>query len=139
MTIERRITFSEEFLTAVKRLRKRYRHIEDDIRPLIERLKRGEILGDPLQGTVFEGVVYRVYKERLPNRDMQRGKSGGYRAIYYLHSDENTVMVTIYSKSDQADISLEEIGAILAGVLAVPPSSADASQSSSDIEAPPLE
>jgi mRNA-degrading endonuclease RelE of RelBE toxin-antitoxin system len=137
MPIEVRIEFSDEFLAAVKKLRKRYRHIEDDLRPLISQLKRGEHPGDLLQGTTFEGTTYQVYKERLPNRDAQRGKSGGYRAIYYLQSQALTIMVTIYSKSDQADISLEEIAGILRGVLEQKAASPD--EAPADQEIPPTE
>lgn len=136
MTTEHLIEFSEEYLSAVKILRKRYRHIEDDIRPLIEQLRRGETPGDQIQGTVFDGVVYKVYKERLPNRDARRGKSGGYRAIYYLQTEDMTVMVTLYSKSDRPDIRLEEIRRIIQDVLAKQAENADDTPAS-DPDIPP--
>jgi mRNA-degrading endonuclease RelE of RelBE toxin-antitoxin system len=50
---------------------------------------------------------------RIANSDARRGKSGGYRTIYYLPSAERVVLLTIYSKSDQADISAKEIGRII--------------------------
>jgi mRNA-degrading endonuclease RelE of RelBE toxin-antitoxin system len=134
MPNERQLVFTEEFLAAVKRLRKRYRHIEDDLRPLLEQVRKGEAPGDQIQGAVFAGVSYKIYKERLPNRDAQRGKSGGYRVIYYLQSNEVTVMVTIYSKSDQTDIRLDEIESILADILAKPASDIPTSSSDSSLE-----
>jgi mRNA-degrading endonuclease RelE of RelBE toxin-antitoxin system len=63
-------------------------------------LENGELLGDRIQGL----APYRVYKARIRNSDAQRGKSGGYRVIYYLETNEQTVLLTIYSKTDQADI-----------------------------------
>jgi mRNA-degrading endonuclease RelE of RelBE toxin-antitoxin system len=76
---------------------------------LIDRLKLGEIPGDRIQGV----APYRVYKARLPNSDARRGKSGGYRVVYYLETEEQTVLLTIYSKTDQVDIPIEAIRRII--------------------------
>ncbi|GAB5536329.1 MAG: hypothetical protein Rubg2KO_25780 [Rubricoccaceae bacterium] len=54
-----------------------------------------------------------VYKVRLANSDARRGKSGGYRMIYYARTAERVVLVTIYSKSDQGDISAAAIRQII--------------------------
>lgn len=99
------------FAKRIKKLQKRYPHITQDTNPLIEQLKRGETPGDHLQ--VKE---YSLYKVRLPNRDAQRGKSGGYRMIYYIRTMTRIILLTIYAKSDQNDISLEEIGEIIANL-----------------------
>jgi pyrroloquinoline quinone (PQQ) biosynthesis protein C len=61
MTIQ--IVLGEAYKRAAKRLRKKYRHLEDDVQPLIDRLQRGETPGDLLQGYPNE----RIYKVRLPN------------------------------------------------------------------------
>ncbi|XKI48432.1 type II toxin-antitoxin system RelE/ParE family toxin [Altericista sp. CCNU0014] len=45
---------------------------------------------------------------------MQKGKSGGYRVIYYLKTDTKIILATIYSKSDLSDVSNEEIEAAIA-------------------------
>lgn len=58
-------------------------------------------------------VYHRVYKVRLRNTDAQRGKSGGYRVIYYLETEEQTVILTIYSKTDQSDLPVEVISGII--------------------------
>ena len=50
-----------------------------------------------------------VYKLRLRNTDAKRGKSGGYRIIYYLKSDTEVLLVTIYSKAEQSDIAVEDV------------------------------
>ncbi len=59
------------------------------------------------------GVGFTVYKARLPNRDAQRGKSGGYRVIYFVKTSERVVLIEMYSKSDQDLISNDEIVAII--------------------------
>ncbi|MCU7890466.1 MAG: hypothetical protein KZQ78_02180, partial [Candidatus Thiodiazotropha sp. (ex Ustalcina ferruginea)] len=41
--------------------------------------------------------------------DAKRGKSGGYRIIYYLHTQESVLLVTIYSKTEQSDIDDAEV------------------------------
>lgn len=40
---------------------------------------------------------------------MQKGKSGGYRVIYYLKTDDRIILATIYSKSDRSDVDAEVI------------------------------
>ena len=62
-------------------------------------MKSGETPGDRIQA-----VGYVVYKARLANRDAQRGKSGGYRIIYYLKQRDDVLLVTIYSKTEQSDV-----------------------------------
>jgi mRNA-degrading endonuclease RelE of RelBE toxin-antitoxin system len=80
----------------------------DDVDLLSDQLERGETPGDRIQG-----LLYRVYKVRLRNSDAQRGKSGGYRIIYYLETEQQTVLLTIYSKTDQSDLPTEFIQRII--------------------------
>jgi mRNA-degrading endonuclease RelE of RelBE toxin-antitoxin system len=47
------------------------------------------------------------------NSDVQKGKRSGYRLIYCVKTPEEIVLVTIYSKLDQGDISAEQIRRIL--------------------------
>ncbi|MBN1888269.1 MAG: hypothetical protein JW850_09770 [Thermoflexales bacterium] len=49
----------------------------------------------------------------MPNRDRAKGKRGGYRIIYYLKTITDIVLVTIYSKTEQADISVAQIRRIV--------------------------
>ena len=46
---------------------------------------------------------------RLPNRAARRGKSGGFRVIYYAQIDDVVTLLTIYSKTEASDISVREI------------------------------
>lgn len=106
MTNERivKIRFAPSFRKAVKKLRKKYPHIRDDLDPLITQLTNGETPGDQIQST-----GYTVYKVRIPNSDARRGKSGGYRVIYYIPMQDDLILLMIYSKSDQSDISAENV------------------------------
>jgi mRNA-degrading endonuclease RelE of RelBE toxin-antitoxin system len=102
------VQFTPEFKRNLRTLAKKYRHIRDDVDPVIEALQAGEILGDQIPG-----VGYTLFKVRVPNQDSARGKSGGYRVIYYLRTSTNIIMVTIYSKTEQADISAAQIRRIV--------------------------
>jgi mRNA-degrading endonuclease RelE of RelBE toxin-antitoxin system len=64
----------------------------------------------------FNRPDIQVYKVRLPNRDAQRGKSGGYRVIYYIRTPKRIVLLTVYSKSDRSDTSADDIQAIIASL-----------------------
>ena len=76
------LVFSDEFKTRLRTLIKRYRSIRTDLKPLIEELQSGNFIGDQIPGT-----GYTVFKVRMKNSDIQKGKSGGYRVIYQLRGD----------------------------------------------------
>lgn len=103
-----RLVFAERFLRNAKRLQKKYRHIQDAIRELTEQLKRGETPGERIQG-----IAYVVFKVRIRNTDAGKGKRGGYRVIYYVKTEDRIVLLTIYAKSEQTDISSENIQRII--------------------------
>lgn len=63
----------------LKELAKRYRSIRRDLEPLLEQLKAGELVGDRLVG-----IKLQVFKVRIKNSDIGKGKSAGYRLIYYV-------------------------------------------------------
>jgi len=102
------LEYTPEFKRAVRKLSRQYRSLRRDLAPLLTALEAGETLGDPLQQ-----VRYPVFKVRVKNSDAQRGKSGGYRVIYYLKQSDKTVLVTLYSKSHQSDISADDIRRIV--------------------------
>ena len=106
--MSRSVETAPTFERDLKRLGKRYFHIRHDLEPLIAQLIAGETPGDRVSG-----LMTVVYKVRIANTDARKGKSGGYRVIYYLPSDEVNILLTIYSKNDQADIPLSEIVHIL--------------------------
>ena len=92
-TIEIRLT--PEFQTKFKALKKRYRNIQSDIKSIFEQLENGLVLGDQ-----FSEIDAFVVKVRAKNSDAKRGKSGGYRLIYWIASPTLIIMLDIYSKSD---------------------------------------
>jgi len=95
-----RIEFTPTFKRNLKALAKKYRHIRSDVQPVIEQLQSGVVLGDQVPG-----VGYTIFKVRIRNRDIQKGKSSGYRMLYYLKAEDKIILITIYSKLDQGDIS----------------------------------
>lgn len=66
------VVATPHFARVIKRLRKKYAHIQDDLAPIINALQSGETPGDQLQGV---GVP--IFKVRAPNQDARSGKSGG--------------------------------------------------------------
>jgi len=103
------VFFTPEFKRNVRALAKKYPHIRSDVQPFIDQIQRGELIGDKVQGT-----GYTIFKVRIRNSDVSRGKSGGYRVIYYLKTGTAIILVTIYSKTEQSDISPAKIRKILA-------------------------
>ena len=102
------IEYTDAFKRQLKRLARRYRQIKKDIAPVINAL-----LADKTPGDQIIGTDYTLYKVRAKNSNSQRGKSGGYRIIYYLKTNTRCILVTIYSKSDQEDISLDALNQLL--------------------------
>lgn len=103
------VFYTPEFKRNVRALARKYPHIRSDVQPVIDQIQRGEMAGDKVQGT-----GYTIFKVRIRNSDVSRGKSGGYRAIYYLKTPTAVVFVTIYSKTEQSDISPAKIRKIIA-------------------------
>ncbi|MBA3872195.1 MAG: type II toxin-antitoxin system RelE/ParE family toxin [Anaerolineae bacterium] len=110
MTIENPISviLSDRFRKDVKQLLKKYRHVREDVQALIDELEQGAIPGDQITGANFP-----VYKVRVKNSDLAKGKSSGYRAIYYLRTTTRIYLVTLYVKGDQSNISAEAINQII--------------------------
>lgn len=104
------IELTHEFQQNLRTLAKRYRSIRSDIEPVIGEIQKGKFLGDRLTGL---GQDYIVFKVRVRNRDIQKGKSAGYRCIYQVESPTSVLLLTIYSKSDIDDISASEVCNIL--------------------------
>ena len=99
-----KVELTYRFVRLLKNLRKKYPNIADDLQPLIDQLGEGKTPGDQIQG-----VGYTAYKTRLSSRDVQRGKSGGYRVIYYIRTANRVILMSIYIKSARVDITPDEI------------------------------
>ena len=105
------VEYTQEFKRNLRALAKKYRHIRSDVSAVIDQLQAGEVMGDQVPRT-----RYTIFKVRVRNSDIQKGKRSGYRLIYHLKTPENIILVTIYSKLDQSDISAEQIRRILTRV-----------------------
>jgi mRNA-degrading endonuclease RelE of RelBE toxin-antitoxin system len=106
------VIFAEAFLNDLKHLKKKYRHVLDDVDLLVERLRIGETPGDQIPN-----VGYNTYKVRLKSSDLTKGKSGGFRVIYYLQTSTDRILLTIYVKMERSDISPSEIADLIHEIL----------------------
>lgn len=104
------IRLTPEFQRKLKNFAKKYCQVPTDLQPVLKQLQHGEFLGDQIPG-----IGFTTMKVRIRNSDTQKGKSGGYRLIYWISSTELIVLLDIYSKSDQGDIEVDEIRQIIKG------------------------
>ena len=102
------VEFTVEFKRNIRQLSKKYRHIKTDVQPIIKSLESGETPGKQVKR-----IKHVVFKVRVKNTDIQKGKRSGYRMIYYIKSHVKIILVTIYSESEQGDISAEKIRNII--------------------------
>ncbi|GAP99277.1 type II toxin-antitoxin system RelE/ParE family toxin [Leptolyngbya sp. NIES-2104] len=102
------VRVSDRFENEVRQLAKRYRRIRIDIQPIINQLEAGELPGDQIPS-----MNYTLFKVRVRNSGAQKGKSGGYRIIYYLKTETQILLITLYSKSDRVDITADEVKEII--------------------------
>ena len=99
-----KVYFADEFKRNLRALSKKYRHIRSDVQPIVEQLQAGE-----LPGNLIPGINDIVFKVRVKNTDIKKGKSAGYRLIYYVQMPTAIFLMSIYAKSEQVDISAEQI------------------------------
>jgi mRNA-degrading endonuclease RelE of RelBE toxin-antitoxin system len=103
------VQFTPEFKRNLRVLSKKYRNIRSDIQPVLEQIMKGDLVGDKIPQT----GDYTIFKVRVKNRDIRKGKSAGYRLIYYVKTDKNSILITIYSKTEKSNITPEQIQRIL--------------------------
>ena len=102
------IIATPDFQAQLRRLAKRYRSLKTDLQPLFTELQNGNTPGDQIPGT-----THTVFKIRVKNSDIQKGKSAGYRIIYQLKSNICILLITLYSRSDESNITAREIREII--------------------------
>jgi len=99
------ITFPA-FDRQAKRLTKKYGSLKNEIAELIRDLKE-----NPKQGV---SLGLDCYKIRLAISSKGKGKSGGARVITHIYlSGDTVILLTLYDKSEQADISMAALKKIL--------------------------
>ncbi|HPQ40832.1 MAG TPA: hypothetical protein PLV45_10705 [bacterium] len=67
------------FSNALKKLAKKYPSIKQDFKALLETLSE-----NPQAGVRIKGMDIPLYKIRMATSDKHRGKSGGFRVIYFF-------------------------------------------------------
>ncbi|NCB14405.1 MAG: hypothetical protein EOM78_22720 [Erysipelotrichia bacterium] len=93
---------TDTFNKAVKKLKKKYIHIENDYMNFVNDINNIDDLGINLGNN--------IYKVRIKNSDKNSGKSSGYRLISYLKLIENELyLMFIYDKSEIGNINEKEI------------------------------
>lgn len=107
-----KVNVAPAFLKDVRRLAKKYPAVLKQFESLSEQLKSDERPGDKIPNVGID-----VYKVRLPNPSAQRGKRGGFRAIYYVQVADMVFLLRIYAKTEQEDITAGEIRSALEDVL----------------------
>ena len=95
------IILARQFKEDIKfyKRRKKYLKIESDVKPAVEELQAGNLIGDKLEGLNIPANTA-VYKVRLPNSSINIGKSGGFRLLYYVAIADRIYLAKIYSKKD---------------------------------------
>jgi len=98
------IFVSVAFKREAKRLIKKYSTLQTSINNLLTNLAENPHLGSPYG----EGI----YKIRLADKSKGKGKSGGFRVMYYhLNKTEKGIeilMMSIYDKSEKATIKKDD-------------------------------
>jgi mRNA-degrading endonuclease RelE of RelBE toxin-antitoxin system len=103
------VEFPPELKRNIRQLAKKYRHLQADVQPVITQLEAGQT-----PGTQIPRTGHTVFKVRVKNSDIQKGKRSGYRMIYYLQTPYRVLLITLYSKTEQGDVSLEQLRRIIA-------------------------
>lgn len=97
----------ELYKKALKKLAKRYRNIDLDIKDFLNSINTKEDLGIELKSNIF--------KVRVSNSNKNKGKSAGYRLISYLVVIENELhLLYIYDKSKLVNITEKEVDELIA-------------------------
>ncbi|MES2426104.1 MAG: type II toxin-antitoxin system RelE/ParE family toxin [Bacteroidota bacterium] len=102
-----------EFKRNIKPLAKKYRTLKETIIKLEKDLIENPYLG--------ESYGQGIYKVRIADGSKGKGKSGGFRVIYYhLNKTEEGIamlLISIFDKSERSTITKQEAVKILTAIL----------------------
>ena len=101
MVIKRSKKINEDIDYYIRK--KKYRKIIDDIASVLPYLESGILIGAAL------------YKVRIANTSANVGKSNGFRLIYYVATEDEIYLLTIYSKKDDERIPTDDQIALIVG------------------------
>jgi mRNA-degrading endonuclease RelE of RelBE toxin-antitoxin system len=104
-----KVNAAPAFLKNLRALKKKYRNVRKDIEFAIRDLQCGNFIGNQIVGTGYE-----IFKVRVKNSNIRKGKSAGYRLVYQLESQDSVLLLALYSKSDRGNIRISDIQRIIA-------------------------
>lgn len=109
-----KIVPTPKFQRDIKEYRKRFKNITKDLDTIIGKLAIGELLGDNVPKVKIKEIDEEIKKVRVINSDTKKGKSNGYRVIYYVVKNDGTIfLLTVYYKKDKENITPEEIAQLI--------------------------
>ena len=106
------VVLTRSFKRSIKRLAKRFPYVKADVRTAIQTLLQSPNLGVRIPGGSG------VRKLRVRNTNLGKGKSSGYRLLYYAASQPVSViyLLLLYAKSDRDDVTMRELKRLLRGL-----------------------
>jgi len=110
---------TEDFKTEIKRFvkKKKFINLPNQIKELIGSLEKGDFSG-VMTKRIDLPTKHEIYKLRLPNKDTNEGKSGGFRVYYTVMFDNKLVLlITIYYKKEKESVSDNFIDGLIEGYL----------------------
>lgn len=97
-----KVVYTSEFEKEIKRLSQKYPSLHSDFKEFLIEISRKPFSGTPLGNN--------CYKTRLAIKSKGKGKSGGARIISCIQVVlETVILISIYDKSEKADITDKEI------------------------------
>lgn len=97
------------FEKKLKKFSRKYRGIREDYEEFLNEIEKAPYSADRIQGC--KGPVF---KGRMASRDMQKGKSGGFRIIYLIREGRREIhLLTLYPKGERENLDASEINQIL--------------------------
>ncbi len=104
------VEITASFNKHAKHLIKKFPSLKSELYNLVQSLELNPIIG--------KSIGQNCYKIRLVIASKGKGKSGGARIITHLHISKKTVyLLTIYDKSEHANISENEIKELVSLIL----------------------
>ena len=100
---------TRRFERELKKLAKKYPSLKNDFVELIAKITQ-----NPVTGTFIGNNCYKI---RMAICSKRKGKSSGARVITYLYIETETVyLLTIYDKSEKADLKPNELKELICGL-----------------------
>jgi mRNA-degrading endonuclease RelE of RelBE toxin-antitoxin system len=95
------VYYSEEFKKSLKPLAKKYLSIKETIKTL-----ENDLIINPFLGESYGDGIYKI---RISDKSKGKGKSGGFRILYYILKERSLriemVLITIFDKSERETYS----------------------------------